>query len=134
MKLFLQTLPSWSPQYFQQVRNTTECEDCFRCWADEVEYEVIQRVIATDTLAVAHPFGIAGEGFLPHRVGTIGFQPSWKINVSFGQPLIYQGEAPRFVVQGGKRYYQIVCRDAGYSDLLHLGDAIFCLLCFWRNS
>jgi hypothetical protein len=52
-------MPSFSPDFFRQAKNMTECEDCFQTWADEFDYEMVRAPMKTERLAVAYPFGVS---------------------------------------------------------------------------
>lgn len=133
IKQFTQTLHSSSPNYFWEASNSTQCEECFQAWGDEIDHEVVRFEMETVRFAVSYPFGIAGEGFMPDRPGSVGFQPEWERNVFYGQPLVFQGEKPPYVTQDGQ-YYPVTTLDTMSSnDITDLSEAIFCLLSSYQG-
>lgn len=71
--------------------------------------------------------------FVPHDLGSVGIQPTWEINVLCEQPLIFQGQVPHFVFQGGRYYPVSIQEEIGSKDLLGLSNAIFCLLSSYKG-
>ena len=98
IKLFLNSLPSASSDYFVEINTPTDWEETLEVWKDEVEHDVIRwQQVDLITLAVSFPFGTNGEGFLPSGNATAGLQPVWETCVVANQPMIYCGTAPPFM-------------------------------------